>query len=727
MRAHGALLLIGLTLFSCEQPSTPQWISLTKDFRPSDQIEGEWEVPFTGGSKLTVERSQTDPDGVWVRAELHRSDWQESSSFPGSWQLVRPALDEGTPIDGVAQRLEGATQDYLFHPYSADAVRRNDPVPPNSFCGYLDQLYLNLEAGEEPAETLIYSTFVNRGRSRNGEWRLSYGRYQCDGIPVWSGHSEQVVADIPEQSALRFTSITRATSARGRKASQVTLRVFANESEVFSFDQAVSDEITTSSHVVDLSAHAGSKVSLRFESEGPATFSAFLTPVVGPLEIGKVGARPWKAERPNLVLFLADTFRADNLTYYGGQRGVTPKLDALVDRSLTFRRAWAPSSWTLPSQASMMSGLMPYQHGATRSLTALPEQAVTIAEVLESAGYRTEAITDAAFLSHRFAMDQGFQWFDELVEDKRHVAARDSFDVTLDRIDERLDADDGRPLFLYVQSYRVHFPYIVSDETKAEFGDRLSLDVSWKDLESALRIEGWDPGSPLPPKFDPIANALRELYLGGVVDFDRAFGSWMQTVESRGFFENSVLLFTSDHGEAFGEHDDLYHGTGVWESQIRIPFFLFGKGMQPSQVAHGVSLVDLPRSFADLAGVKPAPAWGGSSVFELDEDRPQYAFESSVYEQSAQAVIDGDEKLIVREDDQALLNFEVREAYDLGADSDETTNLKTSDAAWIEELAKRRYPELIQIRQRLLPELKVVLTSDDLDELENLGYTGDPE
>ena len=68
-----------------------------------------------------------------------------------------------------------------------------------------------------------------------------------------------------------------------------------------------------------------------------------------------------------------------------------------------------------------------------------------------------------------------------------------------------------------------------------------------------------------------------------------------------------------------------------------------------------------------------------------------------------------------------------RSAYDLATDSAETQNLKTDGAAWIEELARRRYPELIQIRQRLLPELKVVLTSDDLDELRNLGYTGDPE
>ena len=725
VRALGAYLLVCLAAVGCDESSAPKWVSLSKGFRPSASIEGEWARPFRGDSTLAIELSDTDPDAVWIRAELHRSDWRKSESFPGSWQLIRPVLDEGIPSEGVSQRLEGVAHDYTYRPYSAEAVRHQDPIPVNTFCGYLDQLYLRLEPGEEPEDRLVFSTYVSRGKVRAGRWRLSYGRYQCDGLPVWSGHAEQVTVDIPEKSALRFTSITRASSARGMDGAAVSLRIFANGAQVFSFEQSVSDAPVTSSHVVDLSAHAGRGVSLRFECEGPATFAAFLTPVVGPLEIGQPGARPYEMERPNLVLFLADTFRADNLTSYGGTHGVTPKLDALIDRSLSFTRAWAPSSWTLPSQASMMSGLMPYQHGANRSLTALPQAAMTIAEVLESAGYRTEAITDAAFLSHRFAMDQGFQWFDELVEDKRQVTARDSFDVTLDRIDQRLAADDGRPLFLYVQSYRVHFPYIVSEQTRTEYGDRLDLGVHWTELESALRTEGWNAGVPLSPKFEPVAKALRELYLGGVVDFDRAFGSWVQTVESRGFFDNSVLLFTSDHGEAFGEHADLYHGTGVWESQIRIPLFLFGQGMRPGKVSHGVSLVDLPRSLADLAGVDPAPVWGGTSVFELDGDRRMYSFESSDYANSAQALIDGNHKLIISEAQQALERREVREAYDLQKDGAERDNLTATQASWIDDLSKTGFPELIQLRRRLLPEQKIVLSSDDLDELKRLGYFGE--
>ena len=121
---------------------------------------------------------------------------------------------------------------------------------------------------------------------------------------------------------------------------------------------------------------------------------------------------------------------------------------------------------------------------------------------------------------------------------------------------------------------------------------------------------------------------MRDLYLGGVVDFDRMFGEWVERHEAAGRFESTALLFTSDHGEAFGEHRDLYHGASVWESQIRVPMFLFGGGLDARPVTHAASLVDLPQTFADLAGIEPSRYWGGTSLLALDAERAVFAFET---------------------------------------------------------------------------------------------------
>ena len=203
-------------------------------------------------------------------------------------------------------------------------------------------------------------------------------------------------------------------------------------------------------------------MTLTFEVEGDPGVTAILDPVVGPLEVGDYGDRPWEDAAPDIVVFLADTFRADNLAAWGGAPDVAPNTNALAEASVRFLETRATSVWTLPTHASMFSGLFPLQHGAITSETKLSPDLLTIAEHLAAHGYRTGAITEGAFVSRTYGLDQGFAWFEE------RTATERPYPLTLAGALDFLDADDGRPVFLFVHTYRVHAPYRIGAEEDAE-------------------------------------------------------------------------------------------------------------------------------------------------------------------------------------------------------------------------------------------------------------------
>ena len=418
-----------------------------------------------------------------------------------------------------------------------------------------------------------------------------------------------------------------------------------------------------------------------------------------------------------MVLFLADTFRADNLAAYGSELGLTPALDRFAEESLCFTRAWAPSSWTLPSHASLFTGLYPHQHGAAGPRTALAPGAVTLAEHLAAAGYRTGAITDGAFVSAAFGLDQGFAWFDE---------GERELDETLDEVDAFLAAGDGRPTFLFVQTYRVHEPYRASPRTRGELAGRLPIAGDWPSLSAELYRNPWqwEQGEPIPPGMRPLVADLERLYRGGVADLDRGFGRFLGILERHGVDARGYTIFTSDHGEAFGEHDVLFHRTGVWEEHVRIPLLIRGPDLEPGRVEHAASLVDLPQTVAELVDLAPAPAWGGRSLVSAREDGAVFSFQCDGGEDSSMALIEGTRKLIVPEALGGLAEgVSPQRAYDLQRDPGETVN--RSAESWSADLHARLASRVREISEPHVAPDEARLGADEEARLEDLGYTGD--
>jgi arylsulfatase A-like enzyme len=494
---------------------------------------------------------------------------------------------------------------------------------------------------------------------------------------------------------------------------------------VFEHAQPWADRAVAAWHAVALPA--GDDRQLEFEVEGSLANTVFLEPLLAPEDAGQRGQRPWPDDRPDIVVFLADTFRADNMTVYGGRHGVTPNLDALAARSACFTRAWSTSPWTLPSHATLFSGYYPVQVHVAGEGRRLPDDVHTIAELLARAGYRTGALTDGGMVSARFGLDQGFTWFSERVRRVREI------EEMLDEAQAFLDADDGRPTFLFMHTYRVHWPYRVSAATRAELGERLGIRGEAMALLADAFREAKEQGVPATrlvkdlkgftrtPRMLALSDELRAHYLGGVADFDRAIGGFLERMAASGFLDTGYLVFTSDHGEGFLEHGNLFHGGRLFEEQTRIPLLIAGRGLAGRTSDDPASLIDLAPTLAEMAGLPKLPDWPGRSLLAPLGNRALLSFESSGESGNSLFVVEELRKVMLlppgREPAERLLA-----AYDLAQDGGEQRDHAATDVTWPRELVEKHGAAITRALEPLFQGEEAVLAPEKQDELRALGY-----
>jgi len=700
------LLALLAALGACSRPSRPVWIELApRAEAPRLVAPGEHVLPDGKSVRLV------DGDGgTRLEMTLASSDWEEQS--PPSFWIARPQLlmTGGGRTSGAEFRLTAGER--AFAP--APRWKGEKGFPTDSFFAEMGSLVVRLPKDERPPEGMRFSILLHTGQGPSWGRRFS-GRK----LDVWPGEELRVRADVPEGSALRFATILEPMLGEGTTA-PVTWSVLLDGEPLFS-DGADAKRTLARWHAVPLPKTG--PVELTFRVSGPLAVTGFLAPVIGPLEIGSRGARPWDERRPDVLVFLADTFRADNLAAYGGELGLAPEIDALAAESRLFRRAWSVGTFTLPSHVSLFTGVLPFQAGLQTMQNSLHEDLDTIAELLSAAGYRTGAVTDAGIVSQRFGFDQGFDAFDE---------EQTTIESTVERALAFLDADDGRPTFLFVQSYRAHAPYHVSDETRREHGARLEMGPGYDDLMA--RLEELARASELPPvdgvyppalvrmeAAAPLIAGLRALYRGGVIDLDRGFGRFRRELEGRRWFDHGLLIFTSDHGEAFAEHGELEHGERVFESKVRVPLFLHGTGIQPGVVHESASLVDLSPTIARAAGLPALPIWVGTSLLDLPADRPVLSF--GFDGDHTFSVVDGDRKAIGFQTKGTVDSGRMVGGFDLARDPGELEDLRARGEAWPEEMLRHYRARVEEALQPLVhSQQQAVLDARDLEELGKLGY-----
>jgi len=338
-------------------------------------------------------------------------------------------------------------------------------------------------------------------------------------------------------------------------------------------------------------------------------------------------------DRPNVILLLVDTLRADHLGAYGFVGDISPGIDRLANESVLFENCYANAPWTPPSVATLFTSLYPQVHGLNRfadhkfrdpvsgSLRAsvLPDEAVTLAEVLRDAGYRTAAIVANPWLKRKFGLGQGFDVYLDDDLGKRTPASLITVPAR-----EWLEANEGaEPFFLYLHFMDVHEPY---DSSREDF------DAVWAEPPAASERFLDEPAPDyLERKPSWADDALRERaaywkarYAAGVRTFDRRITGFLEDLGESGLLDRSYLILTSDHGEELYEHGGWGHGESLHEHQLRVPLLVRPPGGVPAprRVGDTVRLLDLMPTILSIARAEVPAALQGADLSPLLRGEP---------------------------------------------------------------------------------------------------------
>lgn len=316
----------------------------------------------------------------------------------------------------------------------------------------------------------------------------------------------------------------------------------------------------------------------------------------------------------SVILISIDSLRADHLGCYGYGRDTSPRIDRLAAEGTRFARALAPSPWTLPSHASLFTGLYPMTHGIEDNGLRLRSGAQTLARSLASAGFATQAIVCAPLLRPEFGLDAGFHGYDiDLVGETPEAAraAKVAPKVTakalawLDRIGER-------PFFLFLHYWDVHYDYNPPDEFAGAF------DPDYAGSEDGTSIH--DRTDIVPGMDEADFDHLVALYDGEIRYTDEALGVLFDGIEARGLADRTMIWVVADHGEEFLDHGGTGHTSTCYGEVLEVPMILRVPWLAdaPAVVSEPTGLVDvlpttlelleLPEARMPIEGVSVAPA-----------------------------------------------------------------------------------------------------------------------
>ncbi len=354
-------------------------------------------------------------------------------------------------------------------------------------------------------------------------------------------------------------------------------------------------------------------------------------------------------DRPDIVLVVIDTLRADRLGCLGNPRPASPAIDAMAAEGLLFTRAHAQSGWTLPAFTSLFTGQLPHAHRVGRApedgtrFGRLPPEATTLAEALGAAGYATGAVMNNTFLAPEFGLHQGFAHYDWA---GATVDAHRSADQAVDDALGWLGAQQG-PAFLVVHLMEPHADYAPPDWARAALPDPPGTD-----LPPAVS-EGWLRAAVAEGRLDPAGpdrEAVLARYDAELRVADRAVGALRAGLAARG--RPVFTALTADHGEEFWDHGGFEHGHALWSELTRVPLVLRGPGV-PKNARNDtvVEHVDLVRGIAAATGAQLDPAVGGVSIFDVASGPPlprTALSENCLYGPSCVSITDGQRRFLLQ-------------------------------------------------------------------------------
>lgn len=318
-------------------------------------------------------------------------------------------------------------------------------------------------------------------------------------------------------------------------------------------------------------------------------------------------AAPVTCKDCNVVLIAMDALQAAHVSHLGYSNQTTTNLDALAKTGVSFTQAISPASWTVPTYLSVFSSQFPSQHGLTNRYLNYSKSGSTLAnfkqsrpnlktmaQLFQSAGYRTGGFTGDSGVSAILGYDLGFEKYTDEI---RFGGMENSAKHAL----EWLDGVKGQKFFLFLHGYDSHGQFSLPDGYKSRFS---SGEIKMSKEEQARLRELGLSDKPL-GLTEAEVSSWRGWYDGKISDADRRLGAFLGELERRGLRKNTIVVVFSDHGTEFYEHEKFDHGHTLYDELIHVPFVIADpKGKAGVKVLDQVSTLDLLPTILDLTGIK---------------------------------------------------------------------------------------------------------------------------
>jgi arylsulfatase A-like enzyme len=343
------------------------------------------------------------------------------------------------------------------------------------------------------------------------------------------------------------------------------------------------------------------------------------------------------AAHPSVLVLLVDTLRADALGVYGASPSPSPRLDALARDGLVFDWMIAQAPWTLPSVATLLTGLPPRSHGVTGSFTPdgaivrgegdasfLPRQLVTLPEHAEEAGITTVGVSTNSLVGRSTNFDQGFETFVDLDAHTDFAFGEPVFEPARAAEVNRtflawLRANRGRRFLGYLHYMEPHGPYTPEARFRPPVPDGVRPEIAAGILGRLARAVNNGSAPPLPPVE---VGYLRRLYDGEIASWDAALATLLAGLDELGVRDSTVVVVVADHGEEFQEHGCLKHRVHLYDESIHVPFVLRGPGITPGRATEVVQGIDFFPTVSAVLELPPRSGLPGQNVLAARPPRP---------------------------------------------------------------------------------------------------------
>jgi len=367
--------------------------------------------------------------------------------------------------------------------------------------------------------------------------------------------------------------------------------------------------------------------------------------VRGPSAASQVGAAFAGAEvgeRPNIILLLIDTLRADHLDAYGYERRTAPRLDELIDSGILFTKAYSSTNWTRPAVASLFTSTMPSRHRVNDIGRAVAPSFPLLAETLSRAGYRTVFVSAGPNIQPEDGYGRGVDHFDYgratppllrtvligqallrflpgiefwFRPSGLELDAGDPKDFTDRALRWARETEETRPIFLYIHYLGPHDPY----DPPAPYYE------AYTDVPPVPRLlepptQRWSGRNWLSPAD---RQQMIAQYDGEVLWHDAQLGRLLDGLRGTGRLDDAVVVVIADHGEGFGEHGLWAHSVGMFDEVVRIPMIFWspGRWVGPRTIHIPVSLIDVAPTLASIAGTEIPESFDGEDLLPWIEGR----------------------------------------------------------------------------------------------------------